>query len=68
MSLSWDATKVSGDSVKAPIGKPLLDLPDALVDDRGRMAASEAPEVNYRMTVACHEARQVSYAMVAARR
>ena len=42
---------------------PLLDLLDALVNDRGKVAAAEALGVNYRTMVACYESRRVSRRM-----
>ena len=42
---------------------PLLDLLDALVDDRGRVAAAEALGVNYRTVVRCQQSRRVSRRM-----
>ena len=43
--------------------QPLLDLLDALVDDRGRVAAAKALGVNYRTMMACYDSRQVSRRM-----
>ena len=42
---------------------PLLDLLDALVNDRGKVAAAEALGVNYRTMAACHDSRHVSRRM-----
>ena len=42
---------------------PLLDLLDALVDDRGRVAAAEALGVNYRTVARCQQSRRVSQRM-----
>ena len=42
---------------------PLLDLLDALVKDRGKVAAAEALGVNYRTLAACQDARHVSRRM-----
>ena len=42
---------------------PLLDLLDALVDERGRVAAAEALGVNYRTVARCQQSRQVSQRM-----
>ena len=42
---------------------PLLDLLDALVKDRGRVAATEALGVNYRTMTACYDSRRVSRRM-----
>ena len=41
----------------------LLDLLDALVNDRGKVAAAEVLGVNYRTLVACYESRRVSRRM-----
>ena len=41
----------------------LLDLLDALVDDRGRTAAARALGVNYRTLVNCYDSRRVSRRM-----
>ena len=43
--------------------QPLLDLLDALVDGRGRVAAAEALGVNYRTVVRCQQSRRVSRRM-----
>ena len=42
---------------------PLLDLLDALVKDRGRVAAAEALGVNYRTMMACYHSRHASRRM-----
>ena len=42
---------------------PLLDLLDALVSDRGKVAASEVLGVNYRTLAACYDSRHVSRRM-----
>ena len=42
---------------------PLLDLLDALVEQRGRVAAAEALGVNYRTMMACYDSRRVSRRM-----
>ena len=42
---------------------PLLDLLDALVNGRGRVAAAEALGVNYRTMMACYDSRRVSRRM-----
>ena len=42
---------------------PLLDLLDALVNDRGRVAGAEALGVNYRTMMACYDSRNVSRRM-----
>ena len=43
--------------------QPLLDLLDALVDDRGRVAAAEALGVNYRTVTRCQQSRRVTRRM-----
>ncbi len=43
--------------------QPLLDLLDALVDGRGRVAAAEALGVNYRTVARCQQSRRVSRRM-----
>ena len=59
----------SGDGVSIPLSDaplsddPLLDLLDALVNGRGKVAAAEALGVNYRTMAACHESRKVSRRM-----
>ena len=40
--------------------QPLLDLLDALVNDRGRTAAAEALGVNYRTAPKCQQSRRIS--------
>ena len=42
---------------------PLLDLLDALVNDRGRTAAARALGVNYRTMMNCYDSRRVSRRM-----
>ena len=42
---------------------PLLDLLDALVNDRGRVAAAETLGVNYRTVARCQQSRRVSRRM-----
>ena len=42
---------------------PLLDLLDALVEQRGRVAAAQALGVNYRTMTNCHDSRRVSRRM-----
>ncbi len=42
---------------------PLLDLLDALVESRGKVAAAEALGVNYRTMTNCHNSRRVSRRM-----
>ena len=46
-----------------PSDAPLLDLLDALVNDRGKVAAAEALGVNYRTLAACQDSRHVSRRM-----
>ena len=64
-----DGSKGAGDGVSIPLSDaplsddPLLDLLDALVNDRGKVAAAEALGVNYRTMVTCHESRHVSRRM-----
>ena len=54
----------SGDERDFPLSDaPLLDLLDALVKDRGRVAAAEALGVNYRTMMACYDSRRVSRRM-----
>ena len=54
----------SGDERDFPLSDaPLLDLLDALVNDRGRVAAAEALGVNYRTMMACYDSRHVSRRM-----
>ena len=50
---------------KVPEGEdaPLLDLLDALVDGRGRVAAAEALGMNYRTVARCQQSRRVSRRM-----
>ena len=51
----------SGDERECPLSDaPLLDLLDALVKDRGRVAAAETLGVNYRTMMACYDSRHVS--------
>ena len=42
---------------------PLLDLLDALVESRGKVAAAEALRVNYRTMTNCYDSRRVSRRM-----
>ena len=66
---SVDGSKGAGDGMSIPLSDaplsddPLLDLLDALVKDRGKVAAAEALGVNYRTMMACHESRHVSRRM-----
>ena len=54
----------SGDERDFPLSDaPLLDLLDALVKDRGRVAVAEALGVNYRTMMACYDSRRVSRRM-----
>lgn len=54
----------SGDDMNIPLSDaPLLDLLDALVEQRGKVAAAEALGVNYRTMVTCYESRHVSRRM-----
>ena len=53
-----------GDGRDSPLSdQPLLDLLDALVDDRGRVGAAEALGVNYRTIMTCCDSRRVSRQM-----
>ena len=64
-----DGSKGAGDGVSVPLSDAplsddsLLDLLDALVEQRGKVAAAEALGVNYRTMMACHESRKVSRRM-----
>ena len=63
-----EAVKDSGDGViplsGAPLSDdPLLDLLDALVEERGSVAAAEALGVNYRTLMRCHDSRKISRRM-----
>ena len=59
-----NGSRDSGDDVNIPLSdEPLLDLLDALVEQRGKVAAAEALGVNYRTMVSCHESRHVSRRM-----
>ena len=54
----------SGDERDFPLSDaPLLDLLDALVGQRGKVAASQALGVNYRTMMACYDSRRVSRRM-----
>ena len=62
MELS-DDERVS-DGADSPLSDgPLLDLLDALVESRGKVAAAEALGVNYRTMTNCHDSRRVSRRM-----
>lgn len=53
-----------GDGRDIPLSdQTLLDMLDALMKDRGRVAAAEALGVNYRTMMACHDSRRVSRRM-----
>ena len=60
-----------GEGDAAPVGEqniplsdgPLLDLLDALVEQRGKVAASKALGVNYRTMMNCYDSRHVSRRM-----
>ena len=54
---------IAGDEPDQSADAPLLDLLDALVDDRGRVAAAEALGVNYRTMMTCYDSRRVSRRM-----
>ena len=66
---SVDGSKGASDGKSIPLSdapltdEPLLDLLDALVNDRGKVAAAEVLGVNYRTMMACHESRKVSRRM-----
>ena len=54
----------ASDAADSPLpDESLLDLLDALVDSRGKVAAAEALGVNYRTMVTCYESRHVSRRM-----
>ena len=59
-----DGLKDEDDGVSVPLSDDsLLDMLDALVEQRGKVAAAEALGVNYRTMMACHESRKVSRRM-----
>ncbi len=64
-----DGLKDEDDGVSVPLSDAplsddsLLDMLDALVEQRGKVAAAEALGVNYRTMMACHESRKVSRRM-----
>ena len=62
MSVDHPLTEKSGGAVDDS-DQPLLDLLDALVDDRGRVAAAEVLGVNYRTVARCQQSRRVSRRM-----
>jgi hypothetical protein len=43
--------------------QPLLDLPDALVSDRGRVSAAYVLGVNYRTLMTCYDSRRMRQAL-----
>ena len=52
-----DGPKGSGDGMNIPLSDASLsDLPDAPVNDRGRVAAAEALGANYRALAICCDA------------
>ena len=51
------------ETVRDGDGSPLSDLPDALVEERGRLPAAQVLGVNYRTLAFCCESRQVSRRM-----
>ena len=56
--------KGPSDGVIIPLSdEPLLDLLDALVEQRGKVAASKALGVNYRTMMNCYDSRHVSRRM-----
>ena len=58
-----DDDRVS-DGTESPLSDgPLLDLLDALVESRGKVAAAQALGVNYRTMMNCYDSRQVSRRM-----
>ena len=66
---SVDGSKGASDGKSIPLSdaplsdEPLLDLLDALVNDKGKVAAADALGVNYRTMVTCYESRHVSRRM-----
>ena len=55
-----DHERVSSEGEDPLSDRPLLDLLDALVSSRGRVAAARALGVNYRTMMICYESRRVS--------
>ena len=55
--------RVSNDADSSLSDDSLLDLLDALVESRGKVAAAEALRVNYRTMLACYDSRRVSRRM-----
>ena len=54
----------ASDAADSPLSdESLLDLLDALLESRGKVAAAEALGVNYRTMVVCYESRHVSRRM-----
>ena len=60
--MTHDGTAPEGGDAPLSDG-PLLDLLDALVEERGRVAAAQALGVNYRTMTNCHDSRRVSRRM-----
>ncbi len=58
-----DDERVSNEADSPLSDESLLDLLDALVESRGRVAAAEALGVNYRTMMACYDSRRVSRRM-----
>ena len=54
----------ASDGAEAPLSdRPLLDLLDALVESKGKVAAAQALGVNYRTMTNCYDSRRVSRRM-----
>ena len=61
-----EESKSAGDGMDIPLSdSPLLDLLDALVNERARVAAEEGLDVNYRTMVAAYESRGAEAARTA---
>ena len=58
-----DDERVSNEADSPLSDGPLLDLLDALVESRGKVAAAEALGVNYRTMMNCYDSRRVSRRM-----
>ncbi len=58
-----DDERVSDEADPPLSDQSLLDLMDALVESRGRVAAAETLGVNYRTMMNCHDSRRVSRRM-----
>ena len=58
-----DDERVSNEADSPLSDESLLDLLDALVESKGRVAAAETLGVNYRTMMACYESRRVSRRM-----